>query len=210
MRKSLAALLLCLCIPVVVADDLWGTLLPLFEAAGQFKQGNAAYDRGEFAEALRLLRPLADEGNPHAQGIVGIMYAAGNGVPQDYAESAKWFRLAADRGEAQAQFLLGGQFDTGRGVPQDYGEAVKWYRLAAEQGVGSAQLNLGVMYAKGHGVPQDDIEAHKWLNLAAATANDPSTRELAAKNRDAMASMMAPDQIAEAQRRAREWKPAPP
>ena len=82
---------------------------------------------------------------------------------------------------------------------QDYAEAVKWYRLAAAQGFAPAQANLGVMYAKGQGVPMDDVRAHMWFNLA-AVKGDTS----AAKNRDIAASKMTPQQMAEAQKLARE------
>ena len=87
-------------------------------------------------------------------------------------------------------------------MPQDYAAAVTWWRKAADQGLASAQYNLGVMYANGQGVPQDYIQAHMWFNLATAQ-NDAN----AAKNRDIVAAKMAPAQIAEAQKLAREWKP---
>ena len=88
----------------------------------------------------------------------------------------------------------------GRGVPQDHAKAVEWYRRAAERGTATAQDNLGVMYAKGLGVPQDYGRAHMWFNLAAANG---STNAL--ENRDRMTKLMTPQQIAEAQRMAREW-----
>ena len=93
-------------------------------------------------------------------------------------------------------------YDHGQGVPQDYAEAVKWYRLAADQGYAVAQYNLGFMYADGQGVPQDYVQSHMWFNLAAAQSD-----ANAVQNRDIIAAKMTPDQIAEAQRLAREWKP---
>ncbi len=60
------------------------------------------------------------------------------------------------------------------------------------------------MYAKGQGVPQDYVLAHMWFNLAGAQGD-----KKARKDRDLAASHMTPDQIAEAQRLAREWKPKP-
>ncbi len=62
------------------------------------------------------------------------------------------------------------------------------------------------MYNYGQGVPQDYIQAHMWYNLAAASGGD-DDREMAAKNRDLIAEKMTSEQIAEAQRLAREWKP---
>ena len=56
------------------------------------------------------------------------------------------------------------------------------------------------MYADGAGVPQDNVLASIWFNLAAAQGNEDGQ-----KGRDLVASQMTPDQIAEAQRMAREW-----
>ena len=62
------------------------------------------------------------------------------------------------------------------------------------------------MYFKGQGVPQDYVQAHMWMNLAASRARG-SDQKTYADARDALARIMTPAQIAEAQRRAREWKP---
>ncbi len=62
------------------------------------------------------------------------------------------------------------------------------------------------MYSMGRGVPQDYVQAHKWFNLAAATHTEKEARDRAVKARDRVAARMTPAQIAEAQKRAREWK----
>jgi hypothetical protein len=176
--------------------------------AEPFDDATAAFDRGDYATALRLFRPLADAGDPVAQYVLGSMYGNGRGVPQDYAEAVEWYRRAADQGNAKAQSNLGFMYSSGYGVLQDYAEAVKWYRKGADQGDAETQRALGMMYATGQGVPGDYVEAHKWLNLAAsrypAGAED---RDKAVKMRDTVASKMTPAQIAEAQKLAREWKP---
>ncbi len=135
--------------------------------AGPFEDGLAAADRGDYATALRLLRPLAEQGNALAQYNLGVMYDQSLGVPQDYAQAVKWYRLAAEQGYALAQYNLGVSYEQSHGVPQDYAQAVKWYRLAAEQGNAGAQYNLGNAYQKGLGVPKDYAEAAKWYRLAA-------------------------------------------
>ena len=128
-------------------------------AAGPFEDATAAYNRGDYATALRLLRPLADQGDASAQNNLGLMYDEGQGVPQDYAEALKWYRLAADQGNASAQYNLGVMYATWPGGAAEPRRGVKWYRLAADQGDASAQYNLGFMYAKGQGVPQNYAEA---------------------------------------------------
>jgi len=111
----------------------------------------------------------------------------------------------AERGNALAQFNLGLHYYDGRGVAQDYTEAVKWFRKAADQGYVEAMHNLGLMYAKGQGVPQDYVEAHKWSDLAASRHQPGKKRDDSVNDRNFLAKRMTPDQIAEAQRMAREW-----
>jgi hypothetical protein len=172
----------------------------------------AAYRNGDYATALRLARVLAfDEGDAEAQSLLGLMYYRGEGVELDYAEAARWFRLAAAQGDVEAQFYLGVMFTEGQGVPQDYLEGARWFRLAADRGDPQAQYNLGVFYAKGQAGSPDPVSAYMWFNLAAShfAASDPR-RDTANHSRDLMAGQMTANQIAEAQQRAREWKPAPP
>lgn len=145
---------------------------------------------------------LAEQGNSEAQNDLGIMYDNGDGVPQDHQAAAKWYRLSAEQGQAVAQFNLGNMYDLGLGVTQDYVEAAAWFRLAAEQGYNQAQFNLGFIHSQGQGVPLDNVEAAKWYRLA-------TERGISlAKNRlETLETKMTTQQIAEAQRLAREWKP---
>ena len=219
-------------------------------AAGPREDAYAALGRGEYATALRLLRPLADQGDAVAQFDLGLMYDVGHvgqGVPPNYAEARKWYRLAADQGHAEAQHFLGLMYYFAKGVPQDYAEARKWYRLAADQGNAGAQHSLGHMSSgwyivaheqgnaaaraqhfaeaarwhrlaadQGHSGAQgslgsmyhfsgDYVRAHMWLNLSAAQG-----LQQAATERDDVAKLMTPAQIAEAQKLAREWQPKRP
>ena len=165
-------------------------------------EGVAAYERGDYATALRELRPLAKQSHAKAQFFLGFMYKYGLGVPQDVAEAVKWFRKAAEQGDADAQYNLAQMHIIGAGIPQHYGEAMRWYRKAAEQGNANAQNNLGGMYRHGYGVAEDFVLAHMWYNLAAAQGNFGSSGQ-----RDIVAMKMTPAQISEAQKLAREWRP---
>src|ERR671918_376441 len=136
-------------------------------ATAGWDEGVAAYDRGDYHAAFREFMALAVAGYSSAQLNIGVMYASGQGVPQNYAEAVRWFRRAADHGEAQAQSNLGVMYERGQGVPQNYAEAMRWYRMAADQGNANAQWNLSVMYRRGQGVPQDDAEAARWSRRAA-------------------------------------------
>jgi Sel1 repeat len=65
-------------------------------AAGPGEDAMAAYARGDYITALRILRPLADQGDAQAQYNLGVLYDNGLGVPQDDAEAMKWYRKAAE------------------------------------------------------------------------------------------------------------------
>lgn len=171
-------------------------------AWADFKAGEDAYHRGDYVTAMRELRPLAEQGLAAAQFNLGLLYGNGQGVPKDDVQARQWYEKAAAQGRADAQVNLGILHDYGRGVPQDYKKAVYWYRLSAKQGNDLAQRQLGLMYEHGDGVPQDYVQAYMWYSLGAANG---ATRGTAL--RDALAKLMTPDQIAEAQQLAREWKP---
>ena len=191
-------------ITCLMAMALAGTAL-----AERLDDATAAYNNGDYASAMRLLLPLAADGNRAAQYNLGMMYNEGKGVPQDSAEAIIWLRKAADQGDVEAQYDLGFIYRHGRGVPQNDAEAAKWYRQAAAQGNAIAQFNLGFMYGNGEGMPQNFVEAYRWFTLAAAQlpAADSFNREKAIRNRDVLAREMTPGQIAAAQKLVRDWKP---
>src|SRR6516165_10540642 len=155
--------------------------------AGPFEDILGAAEKGDYSTAHWLLRPLAEQGNAVAQYNLGFMYANGHGVSQAYAEAAKW------------------------------------YLLSAEQGYTWAQFYLGFFLANGQGVPKNLVLAHMWLSLAAASPFKPpfgslktidenerrALATLATGARGKLESQMTPDQIAEAQKLAGEWKPTP-
>jgi len=188
--------------PATLAASLVLVALAGVAVAGPYEDGVAAYFRGDYPTALRLIRPFADQGMAAAQNNVGFMYYSGQGVSQDYDEAMKWYRLAAEQGNAAAQANLGFMYYNGHGVSQDYAEAAKWFSLAAEQGYALAQNNLGSLFIMGRGVPKDFVQAHMWLGLSATQGNQDATENLERVERN-----MTPAQIAEAQKLARNWKP---
>jgi uncharacterized protein len=95
------------------------------------RDGIAAYGRGDYAAALRLLPPLALQGDPLAKRLLGFMYSEGKGTPQDFEKAAGWFWSAAEMGDAASQAVLGGMYIRGEGVARNYVQAHKWLNLAA-------------------------------------------------------------------------------
>ena len=99
-------------------------------AAGPLEGASSALQRGDFTLGMKLLRPLAEQGNAEAQYNLGVMYAEGKGVPQDDRAAVQWWRKAAAQGDAEAQYNLGLSYRTGRGVPQDVILAFMWFSIA--------------------------------------------------------------------------------
>jgi TPR repeat protein len=91
---------------VMLTAWLMSVAIPGVAIGGPFEDASAAFTRGDYATALGLLRPLAEQGLAKAQYALGAMYDHGWGVPQNYAEALKWYRLAADQGDVLAQNSL--------------------------------------------------------------------------------------------------------
>jgi TPR repeat protein len=201
------------------------------DASSQYQLGNMYYTGQritrdyvdqrvppDYDKAMEWLRKAAEQGFPHAQSGLGMLYDNGQGTSQDYAEAAKWYRKAADQGDFDGQVNLGVMYHDGRGVQRDYVEAAEWFRKAAERGDSTAQCDLGLCYRDGHGVPQNYVEAYKWYNLA-AVQNEGNTKAtpynvldvrdnaLATRQREALSLRMTSAQIAEAQQLSREFVP---
>jgi TPR repeat protein len=102
MRRALAIAALC--------------LLVVLPARADFDDGMEAYDRGDYATALKEWRPLAEEGEADAQFAMGLLYAFGKGVTLTQAEAVRWYRLAAEQGHATAQYNLASMYFYGQGV----------------------------------------------------------------------------------------------
>lgn len=120
---------------------------------------------------------------PTLHAVVAVLLLAAAASPR-----------AADFGNAMMLYQSG-----------HYADAVKEFGTLAAQGDAEAQFILGDMYANGQGVVQDFVQAHKWYNLAAAHG-----ARGAARVRDDLAARMTAEQVAEAQKLAREWKPGEP
>ena len=111
-------------------------------------------------QALQVLIGDAENGVAELQYTLGLMYANGEGVPQDDQKAVKWYRLAAEQGHARAKANIYNLAK--KNIPQ----ALQVLIGDAENGVVEAQYTLASMYANGQGVPQDDQKAVKWYRLA--------------------------------------------
>ena len=123
----------------------------------------------EAEEAQR--KRATNEGNAEAMFNLGLLYANGQGVTQDYVRAREWYEKAAEKGFPSAMGNLGVLYHNGQGVAQDYVRAREWYEKAAEKGFPRAMGNLGVLYHNDQGVAQDYAKAREWYEKAAANGN---------------------------------------
>lgn len=121
----------------------------------------------------------AKAGDAVAQFNLGVLYAQGQGLVQDYTSAASWFRAAAAQGNVAAEYNLGVLYAQGLGVTANPTEAINWYQSAADQHHPAAQFNLGFAYATGTGTKQDFAAAARWYKRAAVQGLAPAMANLA-------------------------------
>jgi TPR repeat protein/S1-C subfamily serine protease len=110
--------------------------------AGPLDDAMEAYTHRDYAGALRIWQPLAEQGNAVAQSDLGYLYHSGKGVPEDYSEAVRWYRKSANQGDVSAQSRLGGMYKLGLGVPRNYVVAYMWYTLASSSLSGTARARV--------------------------------------------------------------------
>ena len=120
MKRSLIGL--CLLLSAVAAGTAH---------AAPIDDANAAFQRGDYAGAEKILLPLAEAGNPYAQYRLGMVYAEAPGELGSVEEAAKWYESAAMQGQPIAQYKLGILYVNGKGVPKDFILAYTWFSLSA-------------------------------------------------------------------------------
>ena len=128
-------------------------------------------------------------------------YRSGN-----YPAALAAFEALAARGDVSSQLMIGSMYFYGRGVPKDEPQAASWFGRAAASGDPAALLAYGALFKEGKGVQADPVEAYMWLTLAANPRNG-DVYKTAIQIRDGVARGMTPEQIAEAEQRAKNWKP---
>ena len=164
--------------------------------------GNAAQQTQADQKPIEEVKARAEAGDAESEVELGLRYTNSEGVAKDQVEAVKWYRKAAEQNYARGQYNLGVGYYKGEGVVKDQAEAVKWFRKAAEQNLARAQYNLGVCYYNGEGVAKDYVEAYKWLLLGARQGDEDDK-----KNMTELESKLRPEQIAEGQKRARDFVP---
>ena len=171
LATGLLGLALVSAIPAVAADS---------KADKTWQEAWTAYNIGQYKKTLRLLQPLASDGDARSQVLLGRCYENGLGVPQDLATAFKWYMLAAEQNDAEAQTLVAYMLRSGAGVPRDTNGYLQWMQRAAQSGYAEAQFNMALICADGELVTKDPEQSFDWAKRAAEQGNGQAQRFLGA------------------------------
>lgn len=128
--------------------------------------GISAFESKHFTQALKLLLPLAEQGEVEAQYRVAIMMQNGLGVLKNGMQAFHWMKSAAESGHALAQHGLGFMYMDGECVEQSGPKAVEWFHKAADQGLAGSKTTLAMMYQEGRLVEKNLELAEQLLKEA--------------------------------------------
>ena len=159
-----------------------------------------------YDKAFKWIKMAVEQGGSQfdqslLESILADMYFYGEGISKDYNKALTLLMKLGEQGDRLAQYKTGEIYYEGLGVKKNVKNSAIWYIKAAESGYELAQYRIARMYFEGDGVIQDYVEAYKWANLAAM--KEEKNRGL----RDTIKKVMTAEQIAEAQKLAREFKP---
>ena len=148
-----------------------------------------------------------EQGDADAQNNLGGMYARGDGGEPNGPEAVMWWTRAAEQRHAMAQFNLGFMYGDGLDLAAGGSDALG----APGRVVRSDPArpgDLDELARRGsQNVPQDYVRAHMWLTLASRHGTG-AMRDRALEGRTRAERKMSAAEVAEARRRAREWRPA--
>jgi hypothetical protein len=169
MNQSMGRNLVCPLYKTIIAGALTLMLFPAI--ADPLEDASTAAARGDYAIAMKIWTPLANQGLPAAQAALGHAYFEGPEAMHDPMEAEKWLRKAANQGNVDGQLLLAMFLDekaNGR-YPFDFHDAdriesASWYLKAADQNNRVAQLAIAQRFENGWGVPRDYVQAAYWFH----------------------------------------------
>ncbi len=149
--------------------------------AAPIDDANAAYQRGNYAAAEKILLPIAEGGNAYAQYRLGLVYLEATGEMRSPDEAAKWLESSALQGQPHAQYKLGILYVNGNGVPKDFVQAYMWLSLSARSIAGSGseavrQRDLVAARMSSSQVAEAKKLVQKWRPMKFETETPPPQR----------------------------------
>ena len=181
-----------------------------FELGLSYVEGKGV--KRDSQRAAKLFEEASSGGNEASTVQLAKLYSIGDGVPRSKIKAISLLKNAISQGYEEAAIQLGLIYINESAKNSDIEEALKVVLPLAKKGRPRAQLlanmALSLLAIENDAIVNTEalIEAHKWANLA-LTAQDKKLAKLALSRLEAIDSALDPSQIAEAERRASEWKP---
>lgn len=149
------------------------TNVPAGKADEEFAAGN-------FAEAIRLAKPLAEVGDPDATYLMGFAHETGKGVEQSRDKAMGYYRQGVAKGHADSIYRLA-LILVSSGQPADAREAQTLLEKQAGKDPAVAGRILGELFVRGLFTAKPDAETGvSWWKKASAVGDIPSMSFLAA------------------------------
>jgi len=142
------------------------------ENDSDYKNGQDAFEKENYQEAIDYYRKAADKGNYSAMANLAWYYRNGKGIAQNESKAMELYKKAADKGNINGMGYIGRSYYK----DQNYQEAMEWFKKSEEKGSASACYNIGTYYLV---VSKDYNEALQWLKKAAQKGHSGSMNNIA-------------------------------
>ena len=180
-------------------------------AADTFEDGQEAYTKRDWFNAIRILRPLAEQGNDNALVILGNMYSDGSGVKQDQKVALDHYKRAAAKGNTTAMTSIATMYAQGIGVEKDFKKSYDLFVKAANLGNPAAQIMVASIYVKGHpdlpDLKADPMRSYAMFRVVERTAEKEQYKKVAEQFAKRLISELDTEQVLQAEEIAKNWKP---
>jgi hypothetical protein len=164
--KSFAVQLLIAAPVIAGLTQLYRLRQPKKPDRVRVEEGIRLLDEHRFAQAEKVLKPLAESNHPRAQFALGRLYATATGAMREPREALRWFESAARRGLREAQYELGSRYLHGMGVGKDLNRATEWLEKSALQGLPEAASSLAHLYENSGNTEANREKAIEWYYKA--------------------------------------------
>lgn len=121
-------------------------------------------------KAAEELEQIANQGDPHAQYLMGLLYRDGGLLVPDAEQAKRWLELSAQE-LPDAQYALGKLYLSDDSDMHDPAKGLYWLQQAADRGHEYAAYRLGKEYLARENISKDTVKAAAYLRQAAKQAN---------------------------------------
>ncbi|MCP4184035.1 MAG: sel1 repeat family protein [Hyphomicrobiales bacterium] len=141
-------------------------------------------------------------GNRNGQFNCASLLNEGKGIAKDEKKAVEWYAQAAKAGHIEATNLYAEALIQGKHIERDLVKAVQYFQHTAAIGDAKGLYSLAIAFENGIGIEKDQEKAHAYFNLAAALGYP-----LAGEARARVETTMSKDQVINAQKFAKMWRP---